>query len=242
MERRKFLTSLGVISLAASGEKVLGISNKINTITKNERSYNMAKFELPALSYGFDALEPHIDARTMEIHHGKHHAAYVANLNKAVEGTDLEGKSLEDLMKDISKYPAAVRNNGGGHYNHSMFWTLMGQNKGGQPSGDLANAINTAFGSFDEFKTQFAAAAATRFGSGWAWLVVTNGGLKVSSTPNQDNPLMDVAEVKGTPILGIDVWEHAYYLHYQNRRPDYVAAFWNVINWDEVAKRYSAAK
>ena len=242
MERRKFLTSLGLISIAAGGEKVLGISNKINSITNNNRSNNMAKFELPALPYGFDAFEPYIDARTMEIHHGKHHAAYVANLNKAVEGTDLEGKSLEELMKDISKYPVAVRNNGGGHYNHSLFWTIMGQNKGGQPSGDLASAINSAFGSFDEFKTQFANAAATRFGSGWAWLVVSGGGLKVSSTPNQDNPLMDVAEVKGTPILGIDVWEHAYYLHYQNRRPDYVAAFWNVINWDEVAKRYSAAK
>ena len=242
MERRKFLTSLSLFSLAVGGEKVLGISNKINSFTNNEGRNNMAKFELPALQYGFDALEPHIDARTMEIHHGKHHAGYVANLNKAVEGTDLEGKSLEDLLKDISKYPAAVRNNGGGHYNHSLFWTIMGPNKGGQPSGELAEAMNSAFGSFDKFKEQFSAAAATRFGSGWAWLVVTSDGLKVTSTPNQDNPLMDVSEVKGTPILGIDVWEHAYYLHYQNRRPDYVSAFWNVINWDEVAKRFASSK
>lgn len=242
MERRKFLSSIGLISLAASGEKVLGISDKINSLTNNNRRTNMAKFELPALPYGFDALEPSIDARTMEIHHGKHHAGYVANLNKAVEGTDLEGKSLEELLKDISKYPVAVRNNGGGHYNHSLFWTIMGPNKGGQPSGDLSDAINSAFGSFDEFKNLFATAAATRFGSGWAWLVVTSDGLKVTSTPNQDNPLMDVADVKGTPILGIDVWEHAYYLNYQNKRPDYISAFWNVINWDEVAKNYSAAK
>lgn len=242
MERRKFLSSLGLISLAAGGEKVLGITNSINSLTNNERRNNMAKFELPALPYGFDALEPNIDTRTMEIHHGKHHAGYVANLNKAVEGTDLEGKSLEELLKDISKYPVAVRNNGGGHFNHSLFWTVMGPNKGGQPAGELGDVINSTFGSFDKFKEQFSAAAATRFGSGWAWLVVTSDGLKVSSTPNQDNPLMDLAEVKGTPILGIDVWEHAYYLNYQNRRPDYISAFWNVINWDEVAKRYSEAK
>lgn len=202
----------------------------------------MAKFELPALPYAFNALEPHIDARTMEIHHDKHHAAYVNNLNKAVEGTEMEGKSLEDLFASISKYPAAVRNNGGGHYNHSLFWEIMGPNKGGAPSGKLADAINSAFGSFDKFKEQFSNAAATRFGSGWAWLVVSNGKLVVSSTPNQDNPLMDVAEVKGIPILGIDVWEHAYYLHYQNRRPDYISAFWNVINWDEVAKRFASVK
>ncbi|HET56182.1 MAG TPA: superoxide dismutase [Ignavibacteria bacterium] len=203
----------------------------------------MAKFELPALPYAFNALEPHIDARTMEIHHGKHHAAYVANLNKAIEGTEAEGKSLEELMNNVSKYPVAVRNNGGGHYNHSFFWTIMGQNKGGEPTGDLAEAINKHFGSFDDFKKEFSNAAATRFGSGWAWLIVkADGTLAVTSTPNQDNPIMDVADVKGTPILGIDVWEHAYYLHYQNRRPDYVAAFWNVINWDEVGKNYQATK
>lgn len=201
-------------------------------------------FTLPALPYATNALEPHIDARTMEIHHGKHHQAYVTNLNNAIAGTDAEKISIEEICKNISKYPAAVRNNGGGHYNHSLFWTVMGgNNMGGNPSGALADAINAAFGNFDEFKKQFANAGATRFGSGWAWLSVdASGKLVVSSTPNQDNPLMDVADVKGTPILGMDVWEHAYYLNYQNRRPDYIAAFWNVINWDEVAKRLAAAK
>lgn len=199
-------------------------------------------FELPKLQYNYNALEPHIDARTMEIHHSKHHNAYVTNLNNAITGTDAEKLSIEDICKGISKYTPAVRNNGGGHYNHSLFWTIMKPNGGGKPTGDLATAIDSAFGSFDEFKTQFANAAATRFGSGWAWLVVSGGKLVVSSTPNQDNPLMDIAEVKGTPVLGIDVWEHAYYLNYQNRRPDYVAAFWNVINWDEVAARLKNAK
>ncbi|HEY6161691.1 MAG TPA: superoxide dismutase [Bacteroidia bacterium] len=199
-------------------------------------------FELPKLPYAFNALEPHIDARTMEIHHGKHHQAYVTNLNNAVAGKPEEKLSIEDICKNISKYAVAVRNNGGGHFNHSLFWTIMKPGGGGAPSGALGDAINSAFGSFDKFKEQFAAAGATRFGSGWAWLSVSGGKLVVSSTPNQDNPLMDVAEVKGTPILGMDVWEHAYYLNYQNRRPDYIAAFWNVINWDEVAKRFSAAK
>lgn len=198
-------------------------------------------FTLPALPYAFDALEPHIDARTMEIHHGKHHNAYVTNLNNAIAGTDLEGKSLEELMK-VAGSNAAVRNNGGGHWNHSLFWQILSPNGGGAPTGDLAAAIDAKFGSFDAFKETFNKAGATRFGSGWAWLVVTENGLAVSSTPNQDNPLMDVAEVKGTPILGLDVWEHAYYLHYQNRRPDYIAAFWNLINWDEVSKRFAAAK
>lgn len=198
-------------------------------------------FTLPALPYAFNALEPHIDARTMEIHHGKHHNAYVTNLNNAIAGTDAEKLSLEEINKNISQYPAAVRNNGGGHYNHSLFWTILGPNGGGAPTGALAEAINAAFGSFDEFKTKFAAAAAGRFGSGWAWLIKdASGKLAITSTPNQDNPLMDVAEVKGTPILGLDVWEHAYYLHYQNRRPDYVTAFWNVVNWDEVSKRFAA--
>ncbi len=195
-------------------------------------------FELPKLDYAYDALAPHIDARTMEIHHSKHHNAYVAKLNGAIEGTDTANMSIEDICKNISKYSGAVRNNGGGHYNHSLFWKVMAPNKGGAPNGDLANAINSAFGSFDAFKEQFANAAATRFGSGWAWLIKdASGKLQVSSTPNQDNPLMDVAEVQGTPLLGIDVWEHAYYLNYQNRRPDYVSAFWNVVNWDEVASR-----
>ncbi|MBO9698841.1 MAG: superoxide dismutase [Sporocytophaga sp.] len=197
-------------------------------------------FELPALPYAPDALEPHIDKATMEIHHGKHHQAYVTNLNKAIEGTELASKSLEEILKNISKATPAVRNNGGGHYNHSLFWKLLSPKSAGKPSGELAAAIDKKFGSFDKFKEDFNNAGATRFGSGWAWLIVTDGGeLKVTSTPNQDNPLMDVAEVKGFPLLGLDVWEHAYYLKYQNRRPDYIGAFWNLVNWDEVAKRFS---
>jgi len=197
-------------------------------------------FTLPSLPYAFDALEPHIDARTMEIHHGKHHQAYVTNLNKALEGSDAAGKSLEDLLGQISKLPAAVRNNGGGHYNHSMFWTIMKPGGGGSPSGALADAINAAYGTFDDFKAKFAAAGAGRFGSGWAWLVRNSAGkLEIGSTPNQDNPLMDVSEVKGHPVLGLDVWEHAYYLHYQNRRPDYITAWWNVVNWDEASRRFA---
>lgn len=199
-------------------------------------------FELPALPYAHNALEPHIDTATMEIHHGKHHAAYVNNLNAAIAGTENEGKSLEELMANISKLPAAVRNNGGGHYNHSLFWSIMAPNAGGEPTGKLADAINHTFGSFAAFKEEFAKAGATRFGSGWAWLCVENGKLKVCSTPNQDNPLMDVVtDCNGTPILGLDVWEHAYYLHYQNRRPDYISAFWSVVNWVEVSRRYEAA-
>lgn len=199
-------------------------------------------FELPKLTYAYNALEPHIDARTMEIHHTKHHQAYVTNLNNAITGTEAEKLSIEDICKDISKYPVAVRNNGGGHFNHSLFWTVIGPNAGGEPSGELATAINSAFGSFADFKTQFTNAATTRFGSGWAWLVKKDGKLVISSTPNQDNPLMDVADVKGTPVLGLDVWEHAYYLHYQNRRPDYIAAFWNLVNWNEVSRRLKEAK
>ncbi|MDQ8006522.1 MAG: superoxide dismutase [Pedobacter sp.] len=199
-------------------------------------------FELPALAYATDALEPHIDKATMEIHHGKHHQAYVTNLNKALEGKPEANNSIEDIVKNISKYPAAVRNNGGGHFNHALFWTVLGPNKGGEPTGDLAKAIDEAFGSFAEFKTKIQDAGATRFGSGWAWLSVgADGKLFVSSTPNQDNPLMDIAEQKGTPIFGIDVWEHAYYLKYQNKRPDYLAAIWNVVNWDAVAERYKKA-
>ena len=202
----------------------------------------MAKFELPALPYAHDALEPYVDKTTMEIHHGKHHAGYVNKLNAAVEGTPLEGKSLEELLKDVSKHPVAVRNNGGGHFNHSLFWTVMKKGGGGQPSGDLSNAINSTFNSFDEFKKQFSNAAATRFGSGWAWLIVAGGKLGITSTPNQDNPLMDVSETKGTPILGLDVWEHAYYLKYQNRRPEYIENWFNVVNWEEVASRFAKAK
>ncbi len=199
-------------------------------------------FTLPELPYAYNALEPHIDARTMEIHHSKHHNAYVTNLNAALAGTESEGKTLEELMAHISKQPMPVRNNGGGHWNHSFFWQIMGPNAGGAPSGAVAEAITEQLGGFDKFKEDFAKAGATRFGSGWAWLSVNaDKKLVVSSTPNQDNPLMDVAEVKGTPILGVDVWEHAYYLHYQNRRPDYLTAFFNVINWAEVEKRYAAA-
>lgn len=197
---------------------------------------------LPALPYAFDALEPHIDAQTMQIHHGKHHQAYVDNLNKAIAGTDAENLSLEDLMANISKYPAAVRNNGGGHYNHSLFWQILGPGESSLAPGALADAINSTFGSLDGLKEKMAAAGTTRFGSGWAWLVKKDGALEVCSTANQDNPLMDIAEVKGTPILGIDVWEHAYYLKYQNRRPDYLSAIWNVINWAEVAMRYESGK
>lgn len=205
-------------------------------------------YTLPELPYAYDALEPSIDARTMEIHHTKHHNAYITKVNAALEGTDLASKPIEDVISDLSAVPAdkrgAVRNNGGGHANHSLFWTVMGKGKGGKPSGELATAIDAACGSFDKFKEQFADAAATRFGSGWAWLYVENGKLKVGSTANQDNPLMGeaVAGIAGTPILGLDVWEHAYYLHYQNRRPDYITAFFNVVDWDAVAKRFAAAK
>lgn len=205
-------------------------------------------YQLPALPYAYDALEPHIDAQTMEIHHTKHHQAYITKVNEAIAGTDNESKSVESLISDLSAIPedkrGAVRNNGGGHANHSLFWTVMGPGKGGKPSGELASAIDAACGSFDKFKEAFANAGATRFGSGWAWLYLSEGKLAVGSTANQDNPLMGkaVAGIAGTPILGMDVWEHAYYLKYQNRRPDYIAAFWNVVNWDAVAERFAAAK
>jgi len=198
-------------------------------------------FTLPALPYAPAALEPHIDALTMQIHHDKHHQAYVDNLNKAVAGTPNEQKTLEDLVKIAGTLSPAIRNNGGGHWNHSFFWEILAPQAGGKPSGKLAESIDADFGSFDAFKEKFAQAGATRFGSGWAWLVEQDGKLVVSSTPNQDNPLMDVAEVKGTPILGVDVWEHAYYLKYQNRRAEYLAAFWNVVNWKEVNKKYEAS-
>jgi len=197
-------------------------------------------FTLPALPYAYDALEPYIDKLTMEIHHDKHHQAYVDNLNKAIAGTENEKKSLEDLVANAGKISPAVRNNGGGHWNHSFFWELLSA-KGGKPSGKLADAINSTFGSLEALQEKVSTAGATRFGSGWAWLIVKDGKLEVTSTPNQDNPLMDVAEVKGTPLLGIDVWEHAYYLKYQNKRPDYLKAIWNVINWEKVAANYAAA-
>lgn len=199
-------------------------------------------FTLPDLPYAKDALEPHIDAKTMEIHHGKHHAGYTSKLNAAIEGSDLEGKSIEEILGEVSAHGPAVRNNGGGYYNHCLFWEILSPNGGGSPSGALADAIDEKFGSFDDFKDAFSKAAATQFGSGWAWLLVDKAGhLAVTNTPNQDNPLMDVTNVQGTPILGIDVWEHAYYLNYQNRRPDYIAAFFNVVNWDEVSRRFAAA-
>lgn len=199
-------------------------------------------FTLPKLPYDYKALEPYIDAQTMEIHYTKHHQGYINNLNNAIAGKPEENMSIEDIMKNVSKYPAGIRNNSGGMYNHNLFWTIMKPGGGGEPAGKLAEAINGAFGSFADFKTKFSDAAATRFGSGWAWLCVSGGKLAVCSTPNQDNPLMDVSECKGTPILGLDVWEHAYYLHYQNRRPEYITNFWNIINWDEVAKRLDSAK
>ena len=203
------------------------------------QGYIMA-FELPNLPYDYNALEPHFDARTMEIHHSKHHNGYTSNLNNAIAGTNLEGKSIEDLMK-IAGSNSAVRNNGGGYYNHSLFWTILSPNGGGNPTGELAKSIDENFGSFDKFKEEFSKAAVTRFGSGWAWLIVKDGKLVVTSSANQDNPLMDIAEVKGMPILGLDVWEHAYYLNYQNRRPDYISAFWNIVNWEEVSRRYNEA-
>lgn len=197
-------------------------------------------FQLPDLPYAFDALEPHIDARTMEIHHDKHHAGYTSKLNDAIKGTDLEGKSIEEILANVSKHGTGVRNNGGGYYNHNLFWEIMSPNGGGAATGAVGEAINRDFGSYDAFKDQFADAAGGRFGSGWAWLVKDGSGkLSIGSTPNQDNPLMDVSDLKGTPILGIDVWEHAYYLNYQNRRPDYISAFFNVINWDKVNELYA---
>lgn len=199
-------------------------------------------FELPKLGYAYDALEPHIDARTMEIHHTKHHNTYITNLNNAIAGTELEGKSLEDIIKNLDLNNKAVRNNGGGHWNHSLFWEVLGPNAGGEPTGELADAINAAFGSFEAFKDAFAKAATTQFGSGWAWLCVKDGKLEVCATANQDNPLMPGIGCEGTPILGLDVWEHAYYLNYQNRRPDYINAFFNVVNWEVVAAKFAEAK
>ncbi len=196
-------------------------------------------FTLPSLPYGHEALEPHIDKETMQIHHGKHHQAYVDNLNKAIAGTEHENKNLEELIRNAGSISPAVRNNGGGHWNHTFFWEILAPNTGGEPDGELADAIKQTFGSFDDFKEKFNAAGTTRFGSGWAWLIVKDGKLEVTSTPNQDNPLMDVAETKGTPILGVDVWEHAYYLKYQNKRPEYLKAFWNVVNWKKVSELFS---
>lgn len=238
MKRRNFLGAVSALPIIPVLKPVENFTNFFN----NERIEKMSKFELAPLPYSYDALEPYIDKMTMEIHHSKHHQAYVNNLNNAVAGTDMEGKSLEDLFKSISKAPVAVRNNGGGVYNHNIFWKMMKPNGEGAPSGVLADAIKSTFGSFEEFKKLFGNAAATRFGSGWAWLVVADNKLVVTSTPNQDNPLMDLAEVKGFPLLTLDVWEHAYYLKYQNRRPDYIENWWSVVNWDEVSRRFSELK
>lgn len=241
MDRKKFLLSLGTLSLAST---VTNFSKGIEQLNNklNRRNSIMSKFELVTLPYAYDALEPFIDKQTMEIHHSKHHQAYVNNLNNAVTAAGLEGKSLEEIFAEVSKYAPAVRNNGGGVWNHNLFWSVMGPNAGGQPKGELADAINASFGSFDEFKKLFNTAATTRFGSGWAWLVVSGEKLVISSTPNQDNPLMDIAEVKGSPVLTLDVWEHAYYLKYQNRRPEYIENWWNVINWNHVEDLFAKAK
>lgn len=237
MQRRHFLKSLGAVAALSALAPIEKLSSEI---INKQRNTIMAKFELPQLPYAYDALEPYIDKETMQIHHTKHHQAYVNNLNNALEGKEGEGLSLLDLMSTISKYPAAVRNNGGGHYNHDLFWKIM-KPGGSELNGKLLDAINGTFGNLDELKKQFNQAAVTRFGSGWAWLVVSGGKLLVTSTPNQDNPLMDIAEIKGTPILGLDVWEHAYYLKYQNRRPEYADNWWNVVNWEEVSARFEKA-
>jgi superoxide dismutase, Fe-Mn family len=239
MKRRTFIKTvpLSIPLAGATG----GLAENLIFQTKNQNT--IMAFELPALPYAHSALEPHIDTKTMEIHHGKHHQAYVTNLNNAVAADPkAQGKTIEELVASISKYAPAIRNNGGGHWNHSFFWQIMSPTGGGEPKGEIAFAFTGAFGSFENLKKEFATAGTTRFGSGWAWLCVdANKNLFVSSTPNQDNPLMDVAEKKGTPLLALDVWEHAYYLHYQNRRPDYIAAFWSVVNWDEVNNRFKKA-
>lgn len=230
--RRDFLKKTALLTVAGAGLRIAG--NKVFADDVFSAAAEGDTFTLPALPYTYDALEPHIDTQTMQIHHDKHHKAYVDNLNKAVKEAKIESVSLEDLIKNVSKYPVAVRNNGGGHYNHSLFWKLMTPKGGGEPTGDIMHAINSNFGSYSVFQEKFNAAATSRFGSGWAWLVLKDGKLAIGSTPNQDNPLMDVSDFKGKPILALDVWEHAYYLKYQNKRIDYVNAFWNLINWDSV--------
>ncbi len=236
--RRNFLKKSALITLAGAGLR-LGANN---LVAGNILSADEPAFTLPELSYAPSALEPHIDAMTMEIHHGKHHRAYVDNLNIAVSELKMEKKTLEAMMATVSTYPVSVRNNGGGHFNHSMFWQMMTPSGGGNPTGPIENVINGTFGSFEAFKNKFNSAALSRFGSGWAWLVTKDGAFTIGSTPNQDNPLMDVSELKGTPLIGMDVWEHAYYLKYQNKRIDYINAWWNVINWAEVNRRLVAVK
>lgn len=239
MERRKFVKSVGLVTAAAYvSPKVIGNNQVTVSLSENDSA---PALEFPALPYGYDALEPYIDARTMEIHYDKHHRAYFTNYVNAIKGTPLEGMAVKEVFASISKQPDAVRNNGGGYYNHIFFWNNLAAKSAG-PSAELSAAISKSFGSFDKFKETFSTAAKTRFGSGWAWLYLNNEkNLLVGSTPNQDNPLMDISPVKGTPVLTLDVWEHAYYLKYQNKRPDYIDAFWNVVNWEEVNKRYAAA-
>lgn len=243
MDKRAFLKTslLGIGGIMAS--PLIAEGKYTNPSSSTENMLRDKKFELPQLPFAYNALEPHIDAQTMEIHHSRHHAGYVNNLNNALQGTDSEDITLEAIMKSVSSHSTAIRNNGGGHYNHKLFWEIMSPEGGGRPSGELLSAINGSFGSFDKFRELFSASAATRFGSGWAWLIVSDGKLKLTSTPNQDNPLMNLvpAGERGTPILGIDVWEHAYYLKYQNRRVDYISAFWNVIDWNTVAANLKKA-
>lgn len=236
MNRTDFLRTLAGSTFAAGA-----LANQAFADSTASIQAETAPFKQAPLPYDFGALEPSIDKMTMEIHYGKHHATYVKNLNDAVKGTEFEKKSLDEILKTVSKAPAAIRNNGGGHWNHTFFWEVMGPKKSASPSGPVADAINGQFGSMDKFKEEFAKAATTRFGSGWAWLVAKDGKLAIGSTPNQDNPLMDVSDIKGTPLLGLDVWEHAYYLHYQNKRPDYIKAFWEVVNWDKVAENMKKA-
>lgn len=230
MNRKEFLQAV------TGGAVALGFVGTAVRCTPGSAAREVAPFKQKELPYDFGALEPHFDKETMEIHYTKHHAAYVSNLNKALEGTELANKTLEELLATAGAGSAAIRNNGGGHWNHTFFWDILAPGKGGEPGGKVADAINSQFGSFDSFKEAFAKAGTGRFGSGWAWLVANNGKLEIGSTPNQDNPLMDVSEIKGTPILGLDVWEHAYYLKYQNKRADFISAFWNVVNWDRVAE------
>lgn len=240
MDRRKFLFSLSLLPLASRAEVMnRSMSVFINKTTERKKVVQMSKHTLPDLPYAFNALEPYIDAQTMEIHHDKHHGTYVTKLNDAIAGTDMEKMSLDELLKFVTNHPASVRNNGGGHYNHSMFWQIMKPNGGGKPEGSLLNSIESNFGSFEDFKKKFSEAALNRFGSGWAWLVVQQDKkLAIGSTANQDNPIMDISDVKGTPIFGLDVWEHAYYLKYQNKRAEYIDNFWNVVNWQEVQNRF----
>ena len=241
MNRTDFLRTLAGSALTVGALAEQSLAGASHAGTSNTILAETAPFKQAPLPYDFGALEPSIDKMTMEIHYGKHHATYVKNLNDAVKGTEWEKKSLEDIIKSISKAPAAIRNNGGGHWNHTFFWEVMGPKKSAAPTGAVADAINGQFGSLDKFKEEFAKAATTRFGSGWAWLVAKGGKLAIGSTPNQDNPLMDVSDFKGTPILGLDVWEHAYSLHYQNTRPDYIKAFWDVVNWEKVAENLKKA-